>query len=151
MRFWLFILFGLLINSCDSPQQSKPVAVPTEDDPVVAATDFGFNPQHPNAEQFSFFLNHYTEKFLPLELKWVEWKKQALIQERFAFQTERSGTTVYLIFCATQDDCITVCSLNFEPTTEKLLWGVNGAVAFVISGDDPDIVADLAGYFAGEE
>ncbi len=140
--FFLFI-------SCNPPEKASPHSeskVLVEED-----FDYGFDPDHPNSEQFNFFLNNYTEEIIEVEADWSEWKKKELVLDRYAYRTKDSDISILLIFCSHQNDCISICSANFEPPKNNSIWGVNGGVAFVISGEDINVINDLAGYFAGEE
>jgi len=107
--------------------------------------------EHPNRTQMEYFLNNYKEVIHPIKVDWRKWEKEDLIEQRYAFITDESQTSLYLIFCKTQTDAITVGEANFSLKTDFSSWSVNGAALFVISSEDKFAVADLLSHFAGEE
>ena len=114
-------------------------------------TVYAFGGPTPGAERFRSLLNTYKETFLPAKNDGRKLAHEGLIQARFAFRTSESGLRLVLMFCARQNDCITLCKANFVPATPKSMCVVNGAVAFAASGDDEDELDRLVSHFAGAE
>lgn len=85
--------------------------------------------KHPNHETMEYFLNNYEETIRPTKVDWRKWEKEDLIKQRYAFITEESQTSLYLVFCKTQADATTIGEANFSPKTDSqnpyFILGIN--------------------------
>lgn len=153
MRHLSFLFISVLISCNTVPVDDKVEDKTTTETIIepVELVDFGFDPNHPNSEQFNFMLNEYNDEFLVSEIDWSPWENEHLILNRYSYRTVGSNLDLYLIFCSHQNDCISICQANFEPQNNNLIWGVNGGVAFVVSGENIDEINQLVGFLAGEE
>jgi hypothetical protein len=106
---------------------------------------------HPNKETMEWLLNNYDEEFFEQKSVVGTLENQDLIQNIFHFQTKSKDITLLLIFCNNETDAQIVGNSNFlEPENNKK-FGTNGAVLFVVSGNDKYEVNNVLQFFAGEE
>jgi hypothetical protein len=107
--------------------------------------------EHPNKEKMESLLNNYEEEFIEEKVDLDSLKNRKLIQNIFCFKTKESGLSLYLIFCSNSENALIVGDTNFSSKENNQDYGTNGAVLFVVKGNDKYKVNSLLSYFAGEE
>lgn len=97
------------------------------------------------------FLNNFEEEFIEQKAAMVDLENQNLIQNTYYFKTKSSGVSVLLFFCANGNDALTLGKANFSSNENNQQFGTNGAVLFVVKGDDQIKVNSVLSHFSGEE
>lgn len=137
--FIIFTLLSFISFSCQNqvnPQHSNTDKMSLQ-----------LNNEHPNKEQMEWFLNNYEEEFIANKENNDSLMSEHLIQKKYYFQTKSSNVSLTLIFCNNQQDALTIGSTNFN--NQK--YGVDGAVLFVVEGNDNLEVNSVLSWFSGEE
>ena len=96
---------------------------------------------HPNARNAEAFLNSWEEPFTPAEDA----------TDNFVFISAVSQTRIVLQFFDSYEEADAFGAAHYNPESETSRWSVNGALLFVVSGDNADKVGDLVSHFAGRE
>ncbi|HEX3934134.1 MAG TPA: hypothetical protein VHW43_05610 [Puia sp.] len=96
---------------------------------------------YPDARRAEAFLSSWEETFLP----------DSADKERYVFQSTVSGTRAELLFFDSYEEANLYGVKHYNPATEKQRWNLNGAMLYVVSGNDPEKVGSLASHFAGKE
>ena len=96
---------------------------------------------HPNSRNAEAFLNSWEEPFLLQESG----------TNRYVFRSTISHTIVELLFFNSYSAANSFGIAHFSTSIENSMWGLNGALLFVVSGDNLDKVHSLVGHFAGRE
>lgn len=154
----LFFLLLFISLSCqqgnnNAESENADVEVQLSDTTEVEKTTIHLDEMdgHPNKEQMEWMLNNYEEEFVILEKDWKPLEQDSLVQERYHFYTKTSNVAVDLFFCSHQNDALTFAESNFPAVDGAPKTGVNGAVLFVVEGDDEYKVNNVLSWFAGEE
>lgn len=142
----LFITISLFSFSCSNQSKTRD-----KDNAKTKITLDDLSKEHPNKEMMESFLNNYEEEFIEQEENFDNLKNQEIIQNIFCFKTKESGLSLCLIFCSNSENAIIVGNTNFLSKKDNQSFGTNGAVLFVVKGDDKSKVNSLLSYFAGEE
>lgn len=109
--------------------------------PMSNSNRIKINIAHPNARNAEAFLNSWDESFSP----------DSEGKDGFVFRSSISGTRVELLFFESYEEADEYGTQHFNPVTANHRWNLNGAMLYVVNGDDPDKVRSLAGHFAGRE
>ncbi|OQP68281.1 hypothetical protein [Niastella populi] len=96
---------------------------------------------HPNARNAEAFLNSWEEPFLAEENG----------NNQLVFRSTVSQTKVELFFFDSYAAADAYGMKHYNPDTEKRRWSLNGAMLFVISGEDVYKLQSLLSHFAGRE
>ena len=96
---------------------------------------------HPNSRNAEAFLNSWDEKFIQEEEE----------TNRFVFRSTVSQTKVALYFFNSWAEADAFGKENFNPVSDSRMWSHNGAMLFVVSGNDAYRLRDLLSHFAGRE
>ena len=96
---------------------------------------------HPNTRNAEAFLNSWEEPF----------HQQEEGNGQLVFLSTLSQTKVELFFFNSFAEADAYGKQHFNPETEKRRWSLNGALLFVVSGEDGDKVISLISHFAGRE
>jgi hypothetical protein len=94
---------------------------------------------HPNTGNAEAFLNSWEEPFLQQD------------EGKFVFLSTTSQTKVELLFFNSYAEANAYGTQHYNSNTEKRMWSLNGAMLFVVSGDNGDKVISLISHFAGRE
>ena len=140
------IIISLFSFSCSNQSKTRD-----KDNAKTKITLNDLSKEHPNKEMMESFLNNYEEEFIEQEQDFDNLKNQKLIQNIFSFKTKESGLSLCLIFCSNSENALIVGNTNFSSEENNQDFGTNGAVLFVVKGDDKSKVNSLLSYFAGEE
>ena len=154
MKTPIIMLFFLLFMSSSCQQDNNGAETENKNGTeVIEKTKIHLNEidGHPNKEQMEWLLNNYEEEFIILEKDWKPLEHDSLVQERYHFYTKNSNVAVDLFFCSNQKDALTIADANFPAVDGAPFTGVNGAVLFVVKGDDQDKANHILSWFAGEE
>jgi hypothetical protein len=139
-------LIGLIFYSCGN--QINSVNEKNKNNQIVLS---GVSDEHPNKKNIECFLNNYKEEFIEYKEGLGILENQDLIQNKYCFQTKSNSVTLILIFCNNWEDAQTVGKTNFSSVDNNQNFGTNGAVLFVVKGDDEWKVRDVLSHFAGSE
>jgi hypothetical protein len=99
------------------------------------------NIAHPNASNAEAFLNSWEESFSP----------DGEGKDGFVFRSAISETRVEVLFFDSYEEANEYGTQHFNPVTANHRWNLNGAMLYVVSGEDADKVSSLASLFAGKE
>lgn len=142
----LLTVISILPFSCSHQPQS--VDKENEKPKIVL---HGLDDNHPNKEAMEWFLNNYEEEFIEQEENLGILENQNLIQNTFCFKTKSSDVSLVLLFCDNGEDALIVGNTNFSSHENNQSFATNGAVVFVVKGNDKVKVNDVLSFFAGEE
>lgn len=102
---------------------------------------------HPGSAHPEAFLNSWSEPFEPSE----PFTPERAGEGGYSFRSAVSHIQVEIMFFDSQQEAGEYGSKHFNPVTPKSRWGMNGGFLYVVRGTDEDLVASLAGHFAGKE
>jgi hypothetical protein len=96
---------------------------------------------HPNSRNAEAFLNSWEEPFI----------KEENGANRFVYHSTVSKTQVELRFFDSWAEADAYGTKHYNPVSENRMWSLNGAMLFMVTGDDVFKVSSLIGHFAGRE
>jgi len=136
----IFIYFVFIVFVCCKSSDSKV----TEN-----VNNISLEASNDEARRFEQMLNAYPKKITSVamadSLKWL-----AENINQYAFQLTDENTNFYLYFTSSYQEAKQLAETN-NLSAQKITWGLNGPVLFMITGDNKWAVNALAGYLAGEE
>ncbi|MBO9202116.1 MULTISPECIES: hypothetical protein [Niastella] len=96
---------------------------------------------HPNTRNAEAFLNSWEEPFIQAQDG----------TNTFVFISAVSQTKIALQFFNSYEEANSFGMKHYHPDSEKRRWGINGALLFVVSGDNANKISSLISHFAGRE
>lgn len=144
----LIMLFAIGLMSFSCGNQTNPESYKNLNNQIVLS---GVKKEHPNKRSMEWFLNNYKEEFIEQKEDLGVFKNQDLIENQICFQTKSKNITLILFFCKNFKDAQSVGETNFSSHDNNQNFGTNGAVLFVVKGNDEREVHDVLSHFAGRE
>ena len=107
------------------------------------------NTSHPEKNRVEAFLRALSEPLEQIPFTWSSLKESGRIDDAVRLVNPDGSLTITIIFIKDYWDATPIAEANF--TDDKMSWGQNGSIMYVVESADDDQVSEVVSMFAGKE